>query len=109
MGNVEDLPYPDAFFDTVVNTMSFTGYPDAAKAMSELSRVLRPGGRLVMIDVNYPSDGNRVGTAIANLWKGTGDLIRDMHRVFTEFGFDVAETEIGARGSVHLYVATKPS
>jgi ubiquinone/menaquinone biosynthesis C-methylase UbiE len=108
-GNVEALPYPDGFFDTIVNTMSFTGYPDATKVMSELSRVLRPGGRVVMIDVNYPSNDNRPGTAIANLWKRTGDLIRDMHRLFTEFGFDVVEKEIGAWGSVHLYVATKRS
>jgi ubiquinone/menaquinone biosynthesis C-methylase UbiE len=108
-GNVEALPYPDDFFDTLVNTMSFSGYPDAGKAMSELCRVLRPGGRVVMIDVGYPSDGNRLGTAIASLWKRTGDLIRDMNRLFTEFGFEVVENEIGAWGSVHLYVATKRS
>ncbi len=82
-GNVEALPYPDASFDTVVNTMAFTGYPDGAKAMSELARVLRPGGRLVMIDIGYPRDGNRIGTSLVGLWKRAGDLIRDMTVLFS--------------------------
>jgi len=107
--NVEALPYPDDYFNTIVNTMAFTGYPDGARAMSELRRVLCPGGRLVMIDVNYPGNGNRLGTALANLWRRTGDLIRDMHHLFAEFGFDVTDDEIGGFGSVHLYIATLPS
>ena len=104
-GNVEALPHPDGCFDTVVNTMAFTGYPDAARAMSELRRVLRPGGRLVMVDVNYPSDGNRLGTLLVEAWKRAGDVIRDMPRVFDSFGFSVHEQEVGGFGSVHLYVA----
>ena len=44
--NVEALPYRDELFDTVINTMSFSGYPDAEAAMSELGRELRPAGRL---------------------------------------------------------------
>ena len=38
-GNVEKLPFPDDTFDTVINTMAFTGYPDGDKAMIELKRV----------------------------------------------------------------------
>ena len=61
-----------------------------------------------MIDVNYPSDGNRLGTALVSVWKRSGDLIRDMDRLLGEFGFRVCEREIGGWGSIHLYVATKP-
>ena len=64
--------------------MAFSGYPDGHKALSELARVLRPNGRLVIIDVNYPADANRLGTALVELWKRSGDLIRDMHALFTE-------------------------
>ncbi len=105
--NVESLPFPDGRFDTVVNTMSFSGYPDGERSMAELYRVLRPGGRLVLIDVNHPSDGNRLGTALVGMWKRSGDLIRDMPRLLGEFGFRVSEREIGGWGSVHLYIATR--
>jgi hypothetical protein len=60
-----------------------------------------------MIDVNYPKDGNWLGVALVNLWKRTGDLIRDMPGLFSEFGFDASDEEIGGWGSVHLYVASK--
>jgi len=106
-GNVEALPYPDAHFDTVVNTMAFTGYPDAGRAMRELCRVLRSGGRLVMVDVNYPHDGNRPGTVLVNAWKRAGDLIRDMTPLFESCGLSVSKQEVGGFGSVHLYVCTR--
>jgi ubiquinone/menaquinone biosynthesis C-methylase UbiE len=106
-GNVESLPYGDETFDTVLNTMAFSGYPDAAKAMSELRRVLKPDGRLVLIDVNYPRDANRIGTGMTNFWRMTGDLIRDLDALFRAFGFDHTDEEIGGWGSIHLYTATR--
>jgi ubiquinone/menaquinone biosynthesis C-methylase UbiE len=107
--NVEDLPYEDGQFDTVVNTMAFSGYPDAAKAIAELHRVLHPGGRLLIIDVASPADRNRIGIAMVRIWKRLGDLLRDLPALLAESGFDVDEREIGGWGSIHLYVATKAS
>jgi SAM-dependent methyltransferase len=80
--NVEALPYPNGHFDTVVNTMAFTGYPNGRRAMSELHRVLRPQGRIVMIDVGYPGDGNKLGCALVGMWKRAGDVIRDLPALF---------------------------
>lgn len=108
-GNVESLPYENGFFDSVINTMAFSGYPDGARAMGEMHRVLKEGGRLVLIDVNHPSDGNWSGTTLVNVWKLTGDIIRDMGALFDEFGFVYTDQEIGGYGSIHLYVATKGS
>jgi SAM-dependent methyltransferase len=47
-GQVERLPFPDASFDLVasVTVLCFVG--DAAGAVREMARVLRPGGRLVL-------------------------------------------------------------
>ncbi len=106
-GTVEALPYRDAAFDTVVNTMAFTAYPNAMKALSEMVRVLRPGGRLIMIDVNYPANGNRLGTMLTRGWKAAGDLIRDMEPLFRQLSLDYTDQEIGGYGSIHLYVASK--
>ena len=105
--DVEWLPYKEDTFDTVVNTMAFTGYPDGERALAELHRVLKVGGRLILIDINYPRDGNWLGMKLAGLWVLLGDLIRDMHSLFAQFGFELLDREIGGFGSVHLYLATK--
>jgi ubiquinone/menaquinone biosynthesis C-methylase UbiE len=44
------LPLPDASVDTVVSTLVFCGMPTPTRALAEARRVLRPGGRLVMLD-----------------------------------------------------------
>jgi ubiquinone/menaquinone biosynthesis C-methylase UbiE len=105
--SVENLPYPDESFDSIVNTMAFPGYPDGVAALSEMRRVLRSGGRLVLIDVNYPSDGNWLGTKLAEFWKSAGDVLRDMERLFDRLAFEYMHEEIGGWGSVHLLVARK--
>lgn len=108
-GQVEALPYKTGFFDTVLSTMAFSGYPDARTSLREMVRVLQPEGRLVLIDVNYPSDDNWIGACLTEFWKHSGDLVRDMGQLFEDAGLDYSDEEIGARGSIHLYVAKRPT
>jgi ubiquinone/menaquinone biosynthesis C-methylase UbiE len=49
-GDSERLPFPDGTFDFVTCTNSFHHYPDQQQAVVEMHRVLRPGGRLMIID-----------------------------------------------------------
>jgi ubiquinone/menaquinone biosynthesis C-methylase UbiE len=46
----EDLPFNDASFDTVVSTLVLCGVDDQPRAVRELMRVLKPGGRLIFIE-----------------------------------------------------------
>ena len=48
-GDAQRLPFRSAVFDTVVCTLGLSGVPDAGAALSEAHRVLRPGGRLVLL------------------------------------------------------------
>ncbi len=44
------LPYEDARFDTAVSTWTLCSIPEPVRALEELRRVLRPGGRFVFIE-----------------------------------------------------------
>ena len=46
----EDLPFEDDSFDTAVSTLVLCGVDDQPRALRELRRVLRPGGRLIFIE-----------------------------------------------------------
>ena len=105
--NVEKLPFPENYFDTVVNTMAFTGYPNGKQAMSEFFRVLKEGGILLIVDFDYPLNRNRFGYWLTKLMESAGDTIRDISKILQEFPFEYTEEEIGGFGSVHLYIARK--
>ena len=46
----EDLPFNDASFDVVVSTLVLCTVDDVPRALRELRRVLRPGGKLLFIE-----------------------------------------------------------
>ena len=50
VGDVENLPYENNFFDFITCCRSFHHYPDKKKAVSEMYRILRPDGKLIIAD-----------------------------------------------------------
>jgi SAM-dependent methyltransferase len=49
VGDVQELPFADGEFDLAVAAWMLYHVPDVDRALSELARVLRPGGRLVAV------------------------------------------------------------
>ena len=49
LGDVQDLPFPDASFDCAVAAWMLYHVPDVDRALGELARVVRPGGHLVAV------------------------------------------------------------
>jgi ubiquinone/menaquinone biosynthesis C-methylase UbiE len=50
VADAASLPLPDGSFDAVVSVSSFHFWADAPRALRELARIIRPGGRLVVTD-----------------------------------------------------------
>lgn len=49
-GDAQALPFADATFDTVVSTYAMCSVPDERGTVLEMKRVLKPGGRLILVD-----------------------------------------------------------
>jgi ubiquinone/menaquinone biosynthesis C-methylase UbiE len=52
----EALPFHDGEFDCVVSTVTLCSIPDVKRAISELFRVLRPGGRILFLEHGLSPD-----------------------------------------------------
>jgi arsenite methyltransferase len=54
-GDACALPFPDASFDVAVSTQVYEYVEDMGTALAEAHRVLRPGGRLLVLDTDWDS------------------------------------------------------
>lgn len=64
LADAQDLPFRDGWFDLVTTRRAAHHVPDLARALAEMRRVLRPGGRLLVDDRSVPEDD--VADAIQN-------------------------------------------
>lgn len=56
-GDALQLPFRDATFDAVTNAFVLRNLADLQRGLDEMARVLRPGGRLVCLDMTRPRPG----------------------------------------------------
>jgi ubiquinone/menaquinone biosynthesis C-methylase UbiE len=90
----ESLPFPDASFDAVVSTFVLCSVEDPARVLAELRRVLRPEGRLVLLE-HVRGEGRTARwqdrmTGLHRRLAGNCHLNRDTRAAIGEAGFDVA-------------------
>ena len=53
-GNALDLPYEDASFDAATVGFGARNFSDLARGLAEMARVVRPGGRVVVLEMTTP-------------------------------------------------------
>jgi ubiquinone/menaquinone biosynthesis C-methylase UbiE len=111
-GDAQALDFPDSSFDTVVCTLSLCSIPDDGKAVAEARRVLRPGGRFVLLEhVRSPIGPVRfLQRVLQPLFRRGGDnLLREPLEHLSAEGFDVELLERSKLGVVERVAARKPA
>jgi ubiquinone/menaquinone biosynthesis C-methylase UbiE len=93
--SAEKLPLPSDSFDTVVCTYTLCSIADPAAALSEVARVLKPGGQLLFCEHGLSPQPSvaRWQARIEPLWKamaGGCHLSRDVPRLLQQAGLSAA-------------------
>jgi ubiquinone/menaquinone biosynthesis C-methylase UbiE len=109
--DAERLPFPDQSFDCVVSTLSLCTIADERRALEEAKRVLRSGGRLVLVEhVGSPRPGIRAVQRLLEPLSArflADHLVRQPRRHLEELGFEIATLESRRLGVVEQIVAFK--
>lgn len=103
-GDAHQLHFPDEAFDTVVCTYSLCNIPDHWLAVAEMKRVLRPGGKLILVDhirsAVKPVYWLQKGIEVLSLrFEGEHQTRRPLEQVKAA-GFELVERERLAPGGV---------
>lgn len=127
-GDAQTLPFPDDSFDGVCIAFGIRNVPDRPRALREMARVTRPGGRIAILELSEPDGGFLAPFArfhVHTLVPTLGALLsgareyRYLQRSIAAFpkapafsemmsaaGIDVLELTPLTFGVCHLYVGT---
>lgn len=106
--DAQNLPFADDSFDAAVATLVFCSIPEPSRAFAELRRVVRKGGRLVLLEHVRPP--GVLGNVFDLLSKATVALIddhfnRETANCVREAGFTVTEVRQRAFGIFNIIIA----
>jgi ubiquinone/menaquinone biosynthesis C-methylase UbiE len=122
-GRAEELPFADASFDSAVSAFALCTVAEPAVALSELRRVLVPGGTLLLLEHVHLAwePGRSLQTRVAPAWAAVAGgcrLDRDTVRLAREAGFNVLQErahvagwirEAQLRSPIGLRAAARPA
>ena len=75
LGTIENISFPDGYFDLIVSRFSAHHWADVKKGLSEVYRVLKPNGQFILVDVVAPP------SAICDTTLQTIEILRDLSHV----------------------------
>ena len=111
--NAHELPFDDESFDTVVCTFGLCAIPDHTRAITEMTRVLRPGGRIILVD--HVESTSRVAHAVQRgletftIPLGGEHFLRRPLKHVSAAGLDIENVQRFKLGVVERLVARKPT
>jgi ArsR family transcriptional regulator len=84
-GELESLPIDDARLDAATLMLVLHHVPEPERALAEASRVLKPGGRVVLVDM-LPHDRESYRQQMGHVWLGFSD--EHLRRLLAGTGFE---------------------
>jgi len=109
--DVQNLSFKDEAFDTVFSSWVFCSVTDPAKGLSEVRRVLKKGGQLLMLE-HVRSSNKMLGRVMEKLNPlvsrlGVGNIDRDTVQYLRRAGFKIEEERNITYDVVKAIVASK--
>lgn len=107
---VSQLPFPDDTFDLVTAVETQYYWPDLVKDMQEVLRVLKPGGRLMVIAESYKRGAyNKLQRPVMKLLRSSNLDVDGHHGLFSAAGYiNIEIFEEGKKGWL-CGIGRKPS
>lgn len=113
VGDAQALEFPDDRFDTVVSTLSLCTIPNERQAVAEVKRVLRPGGRFLMLEhVRSPSLPVQTVQQVLDplsVRLQADHLLREPLQPLRAEGFEIERIERSKWGIIERVSARKPA
>ncbi len=114
LADAQQMPFADNQFDTVVGALVFCSIPDPAKALVEIQRVLRPNGRLLLLE--HVRGQNPVARRLTDWlqppWfalQHECHLNRETETAVAEAGFRIKSSSVHGFGVIQLIEAVRVS
>jgi ubiquinone/menaquinone biosynthesis C-methylase UbiE len=108
--SAEAIPFADDSFDCVVSSLVFCSVPDADRGLRELKRVLRPDGRLLMLE--HVQARSRFWARVLNTMQPAWTMVtggcypnRDTVAAVERAGFVIEADSFRARGLMRRFTA----
>jgi len=93
-GDIEQVPLKDAAVDVAILSQALHHAADPARALAEAVRVIRPGGRVLVLDLREHQEA-WVRTRLGDRWLGFAD--EDLKSMMKSAGLTSVKLTVGAR------------